>query len=1810
MPYPSRDRDPQILAPTEDELKFADLKPEQTGAYQANQDRWVAAEEYAKSLGAKQNISKPLAPKTTGLPANPAAQGVALQRSAFQKRKLDEANARIASWNNRLAIPVKRYPTLAKAMMQDPTLTEADVRRIVNFSAAWTAADAINSAVTAQSQVNIFLSLPEAQRAVVQDILDSQNQAIQDSIERRKRDERLASQEEATYGPARQLAAGFGGGVSDLATGFMRGVDAIMENTQHVFAAAEYGNIKAQREGGISSVLDPFFYWEDTAEGTYDNAVIQQARKEYGDIPVDLILEIKQASLEGDENPIMTVSEKYVNDPARAEYISLLTKRVIDDPEMEKQQQRILALADKLDTASTSDLGAMLTTNNPVTGEPVDVNNMWRGSMLQQGLSKGINVATSVALDPTIAASKALRLFRGARFGLEKIASTAGAESVEKALSMRTVNSYITRMTADIANYNAAREAGVATSKIGKQLADDYKNFFPEDVLMDLAKAKVHTADEFIAYVNETNRMAQIARAEVAGMESVGIIGKAEASRKIADIEAGTVFGRMYGQQGSRRSTPLLPQNNLLAADNIRRIIPNHVSKIGDKKTRQEEISKLFKDANDPNKSFGSMFNEQAERLGKEARLGGQGLSPSKNIAALWDKTTRLFSTTPGTERIYTKDARDTGIFYKYARMHLPAHQARLLADEWRNGTQAERVLMWIGIVRTSTYARGFEDIKDIVLKLPNDRRMSVGEYAKTLSVGTRDDVRFSPDSISVIDNGEEIPLNDYLTPAVEGGNPELFNVATVGGSILRTSPSDFNGIEHPLHLWQTSDYLAVPNLNELQRITKRNLLINTIRGFDPVGGQSIATSIVNYWSLLNLMGPRYAARNAMEDWTLYSLTGGYFMDAVKGFGVAKGIREARGAKLGIFAKNRRKITDKVSGDSDPYSFWNFIVRPNLDPEDVAKAQLAAAEGNLDVLRQLSVKAILRLETGKLLSKEEQRFASYFAGSSAAYSKLDEISESAVHLGNGTVPGTDIAAGSSAGILSDQGIIIYPRGSYTDVAVSGGKNMARFSYWHRNIRNTLKGDGIIGTTAVENLDNPELAIRLIAQQIANDTKFGYKQRLAAFYDMRTAVSDDEFARRYVQDVLNLFSRKDGSFNKEFWSKFVMINDDGTRVARFATQSNGKWEAPVSVSDLMKMKSDDMPAYVLGRETQDEAIKLDMSISDKIWTAMGNTVNRISREPIFFANYLRERKRLLGYENRLKNELGADIAEETAHRHALDRATSVLLSYTDNPANQTILAWRVRNWARYYRATEDFYRRVYRMAKFEPIGFYKAALTLNALEDQGFIYNDEFGDKYFIYPGDGLVNNLVGQVTSIFGGNNMFVSSTPLIFGGKVKMLAPSFDPNSARPTLSSPVAAFAFKGLTSVFPQFNALEKYILGEYTEGKSAIEAALPASIIRATAAIMSKANPDDRESMYASAYMSAVKVLYAAGKMPDLSAGESAQDEALSAVGTVASNILAARLVGSFFYQASPQVMTNDVTSFARKYNIPSMSADYKARVNKFREAGETDPYGMALQDGISVFGPSYVVYNVSRKERGEELKKLPDLVHVDEVVRFAEDNSKVIKDYPAVSHFLAPTTGDFSIESVSAAAQYFEDAGLNRPVEATKYARRVKYAQGMYEYFQSSREYREALTQATTQEEINQIEEAWKLTKAVLKTSKYPGLGAYMQETDYGAWEEEAINRNNTGSVRRMVDDYYAGKYGPIPKSIEYIGEALSTYDYYMTARAEITGSSEPERLAKSAYKIDLLKSLQSIAADDPNAEMFIRQVLYVILEADSEGNPK
>lgn len=1836
---------PQIVLPTEEETKFADLPVEDYGNVQANRDRWAAAEELASAIASRRESEQKEFEYSPGMPY---PEYDTLQDKNFvqiAQEKLDAANARVLEFSERLQNPkpLSEYPTLTSALMQTPDLTEADVRRVVNFAAAWTASDAIMSAPDMQSQWNIFLSLPEIQQLVVWDIWQERVKEIQDEAQRAEAEAELAAIRRREEASGLELAAmDIGGTFLTAGSAALTAIEFGYENVQRYARAVATASGRRRQSGEKAELaflkaatIDPFFIWDEVGPGTWNNQTLQEARSEYGDDIVDIVVEVQDLADDGDPSPISTLQAKYYADPEKARILRLLTERQFRDPELLAEQQEILSAADKILSAQASDLGKILTTTNPLTGAPIPVDAWWRGSQPQQGLSAATNVVATFALDPLIVGSKIRGVYLGAKYGLERIAIDAGEKTVTAALSKPTVNAYLIDLTADLKKYDDLAKAGKDTSQLGQVIANRYKNYFPEDVLFTMSKEGVHSPEALINYVNDTNRMLSIERGKALASD----LTPDQKARAVANIEDKSVFARMARQQMAKRGQPLLPRNSILWASHLRRQFSDALSVGARRKSARKEVKAFYEDANNPDLPAGAiLFNDPAAVANFDSKITGG-----------WDRVTRWAAQTTGRDTIYTADARDTQVFRRFARLFMSSSHADYLANRWRNADQGERVLMWIGVVRAAAERRGASEIADKTRNLGtrvinNKSSLTVQEITDELTFSSSARSLFAPESFAIDDAGRtvddwvESKVDEFVAQREQAGltagrskqeldaevdgyraallnsDPEAINVSQ---NAVRTSPASFGDQQLALHLWQTSDYLAVPNLSDLELITKRSKITNAIIGATP---DSVVNNAVNWWSLINLAGFRYSVRNATEDYTMYALTGGYFKDVVTGRVMSTAAREARGLEvggrpnIGFIARRMRARRGEASEDYNPYSVWDNIILPQLNKDEIARAKEAMSQGDLSVFRALLTTAVVRQKLGKTVTKEEQRYLSEYVLSDESFLQLDDLVELSQGLNLGTMPSAKFSGQGFTASMGNK--VVWPRSSFMSLDMKGGEPF-KYSYWHRGLEGVLVRDGVIGKVAVANLDDPQAAVRAVAEAIESDTKYRYKDRLAAFYEMN--VSSEEFAARYVQDVLNMFSRRDGSFNNDLWSKFVFRAADGTRRASWNMKVDGKFVPIVSLDDLSKIDADNAPRYILGKGGGSDPIEIPASVSERIWDAMGNAFARIGKEPIYFANYVRSRKGLTKYENQLAEAVGPKAASIASTRIAQDRALALTLAFTDNPKNRSMLAYRLRNYARYYRAQEDFYRRVYRAVKYDPMSVYKGYLAIGVLDETGFIYEDSYGEKYFLYPGDALINNVMARAMAFGGGDKdgLYFSDTPLTFGGKVKMWAPSFDVNAAVPMLSSPLSTLGIKTVMNLVPQFQKYEDNILGDYAVGRPTPEASLPGPFVR----LLGTFDQDERNSMYAGAWMGAARVLAGAGLLPDEGASEEEIAKGWEGIASIANQIILLRFALGFVYPAIPQVMENNVTTYARQYGYDGMTSVYRELVDKAIENGDPDPYSTAMMQGVSIYGLGFTAYDIAKTKQGAELKSLPEYSYDLKLIDFKEENGKLISDYPSAAMFLGPVRTEDDVYD-PASRRWLMDNDYRTPVSIQEFKEELRLSEAMYVYQVTMDDADDAIRAATTPEEVEKAEQDKKAAKAlVYATYNDVGLSKYFQTkaAEKQSYADRMLNgpRDENGvttgqsEMRRMVKDFYDGKYGDtVPKSVEKIAEAIATYDLFTASSKEIVGRKRVEVDARRENRFKLLANLQSIAEEDPNAEMFIRRVMYPLLDARPDGTPR
>ncbi|NBU11815.1 MAG: hypothetical protein EBS84_22925, partial [Proteobacteria bacterium] len=134
-----------------------------------------------------------------------------------------------------------------------------------------------------------------------------------------------------------------------------------------------------------------------------------------------------------------------------------------------------------------------------------------------------------------------------------------------------------------------------------------------------------------------------------------------------------------------------------------------------------------------------------------------------------------------------------------------------------------------------------------------------------------------------------------------------------------------------------------------------------------------------------------------------------------------------------------------------------------------------------------------------------------------------------------------------------------------------------------------------------------------------------------------------------------------------------------------------------------------------------------------WDKMGEANARFSRYPMVIDSIINIQKEMedSGFWKHYMDKMtagktGAEltVAQDMAEKHLLsiaeDWAKQRVIAFVDNPEVRSQLAMSVKNFARFYRATEDFYRRMVRTVRYNPEALTRASLTYEGISHSGFV----------------------------------------------------------------------------------------------------------------------------------------------------------------------------------------------------------------------------------------------------------------------------------------------------------------------------------------------------------------------------------------------------------------------------------------------------------------------------------------------------------
>jgi hypothetical protein len=711
-----------------------------------------------------------------------------------------------------------------------------------------------------------------------------------------------------------------------------------------------------------------------------------------------------------------------------------------------------------------------------------------------------------------------------------------------------------------------------------------------------------------------------------------------------------------------------------------------------------------------------------------------------------------------------------------------------------------------------------------------------------------------------------------------------------------------------------------------------------------------------------------------------------------------------RTEKLGIVKTNMRRVGTAIgrrvdeSTDSNA-SLVRALVHPYLAPEEIVSANTAFREGDRTKLGRLFAKAYARERimfmpaSGTLkdwvkarngdvsvLPAADQvvlRDLEQMAMGRNGFMFMDAVVEEARNMIDGTLPAWNKSADMT--VVGDEALQrLFINREYTTMLTQGRSPRAINATWH-TLSMALHGDGPKSQAAMfllpdwmnaSAVERSRMVDEVVETMLDADAAENYLQRFSLFSSAGEVdmIKARNLARATLETLEGVFTTKSGGFNQKLWESLKSVGGDSGGLVNFKLWDDAlPDQALLAKADLMTDGTErsfrvskfdfaegkqELPRTYLSFDGDEVLVPSNgvggkwQQITDIGWDAMGRSMARLTREPMYMANYLEARQMLRPFEAEWKRIYG-DKWWQVADNVATQKAYDLTLSYIDNPAVRSQLAWQVRNVARFYRATEDFFRRSWRLVSNNPMGVYKAAFAINLLDDIGFFERTEEGDYTFVYP----------VIPSVFEGlsTGLRLLFQPDATGaidyrvtGRVAGLTPSADMEAWLPTLAGFYSTVPVRTLLAAAPTLDrflgtdrlfenaaySAEATLFGQISaDSPDKFRSSLPTHLARTydlfdAIKTGSKGMENFAEGAVANAARSAVVVNVAAGNIKtDGALSDDEYNDTIDLVDHTATELLTLKLLGGFFLPASPQIGGDTVNDLSRYFGMFSLQGEY-------------------------------------------------------------------------------------------------------------------------------------------------------------------------------------------------------------------------------------------------------------------------------------------
>lgn len=632
--------------------------------------------------------------------------------------------------------------------------------------------------------------------------------------------------------------------------------------------------------------------------------------------------------------------------------------------------------------------------------------------------------------------------------------------------------------------------------------------------------------------------------------------------------------------------------------------------------------------------------------------------------------------------------------------------------------------------------------------------------------------------------------------------------------------------------------------------------------------------------------------------------------------------------------------------------------------------------------------------------------------------------------------------------------------------------------------------------------------------------------------------------------------------------------------------------------------------------------------DRMMEEMDKQVNAILRQPAVMIAYLNLRKSHAGIEKakvqeaikRTINEaapskyastkdrlaMEARVESIVVKRHTellLEQAVDTVLKFVDNPSIRSNFAVSTRTVGRFYRATEDFWRRIYRMKDVAPTVLYRMRLAHLGLTSSGMWHEDANGEPYIMMPMDNIIFKMTDTSIKALTGKSEYKQPLFNDFTFKLQNINPSFSPDSGLPLLSGPIGALGvigIKNLISNVPIPGAerlaqdIDNFALGSMGDNMDLTRALMPGSLSKVWATM--PVNEKTRQEVTAA--QQAVAYNAANGIMLDPSATGAEKYAYLKSIRISAHNVIALRSILGLISPVTPTLQeSKGVPDYLLDVGITSLRNEFfdiqEAITKKFGDDVE-DPYEMALSIFTGKY-PNKIVYTVSRDEKTTN-------VIVDKTLQmrnWALNNKSFIGKYGQAGYIFGPHTGDFN----AGVYNWLNAADLLKDKSLEAYYDDVLVAEDKQKYYGiASWETKSLSTETLISERKRIIQSATNARQGLMASN--PLLSAALT----GGGNEIATEENILGSIEQIVADIDSPIDEGLRMKMKVATKAMRDFiDFSISLRNK--GLHNATEL-KSDYRDRVEKIIADLGTEDPAIKEAARAAFNSILKYYSRDTYK